>query len=434
MHSALSRSIRPAIAALVVVAIAASTFLLTSALRTQHETGVEIRQRFENVLALRRTQALLVYAETAQRGYLLTSQPSFLEPYDVARAELPGEFRKLATDIPVPTAELQRLTRAKMNEMALTLDLARSGRRDEAQDAVASGRGKDYMDAIRAEVSRRIAEQQKLLNASIDRSEHFTNRTYWALAALVLSAVALLCAGLVMAFRTQHLEAEAMRLRDVEQAQRRTALIARELNHRVKNLFSIVLAIVHLASRGSTTPKEAVDRVRERVQALARAHEISLGSDPMEGFDLETMLRTLLAPYASGPGDLELSGPEIRLPAMRVTPIGLIVHELATNAMKYGAWSSDGGKIAVRWEVGDPPAHNGASVASQLLRLRWDERRSEPLDGADGPSGFGSKLINAAVAQLDGTIDRERKDHGLSIVIDAPIIPSDFRESPADGH
>jgi two-component sensor histidine kinase len=144
----------------------------------------------------------------------------------------------------------------------------------------------------------------------------------------------------------------------------------------------------------------------------------------MDGFDLETMLRTLLAPYSDDPSDLDLSGPEIRLPAMRVTPIGLIIHELATNAIKYGAWSADGGKIAVRWEVDDRREHNGTSVGP-LLRLHWDERRIERLDGADGPAGFGSKLINAAVAQLDGTINRERKDHGISIVIDAPIIPDE---------
>lgn len=424
MHSALSKSIRPAIAVIVVAAIVASTLLLTSALRTQHRTGEEIRQRFENVLALRRTQALLVDAETGQRGYLLTSQPSFLAPYETARDLLPGEFRKLEAGTPVPNKKLEELSAAKMNELARTLDLARSGHRDEAQAAVAGGRGKQYMDLIRVEVARRIVEQQAQLNDSIDRSEQFTNRTYWALAALVMSAVALLCAGLIMALRTQKLEAEAMRLRDVEQAQRQTALVARELNHRVKNLFSIVLAIVQLAGRGTTSPKEAIDRVRERVQALARAHEISLGANPMDGFDLETMLRTLLAPYSDDPSDLDLSGPEIRLPAMRVTPIGLIIHELATNAIKYGAWSADGGKIAVRWEVDDRREHNGTPVGP-LLRLHWDERRIERLDGADGPAGFGSKLINAAVAQLDGTINRERKDHGISIVIDAPIIPDE---------
>lgn len=416
-----------AIGAVLVATTAGSILLMAGALRIQRETDTEVRQHFENVLTLRRTQALLVDAETGQRGYLLTSNRSFLDPYLRASGEVPDKLRELVRTNVVPAGNpLERSSVAKLRELALTLRLADEGHKDTALALVAAGTGKGYMDAIRAETTKLVDIQQQELNSAIGRSERTARDTYAALAMLVFCAVVLLGLGLLTTLRMQRAEAESIRLREVEQAELRTRLIARELNHRVKNLFSIVLAIVQLAGRGSTTPKEAISRIRERVQALARAHEVSLGANPMTGFDLEAMLRTLLAPYSSPAAELELSGPPIQLPPMRVTPIGLIIHELATNAVKYGAWSADGGTVAVHWSVLAGRPHNG-TPAADILRICWGEKgRQRPH--VDGGIGFGSRLINAAVAQLDGSVSRERGDHGLSIIIDAPIISSELGE------
>jgi two-component sensor histidine kinase len=427
----LRKSLPWIVAALVVLAIGISFVLLSSALRMQRQTSDEIHRHFENVLALRHAQALLVDAETGQRGFLLTGEASFLDPYSRARAQLPSELRGLGNiGIDGPGARLQQIASAKLDELDLTLRLARSGQKPAALARVAEGTGKRLMDSYRRETERLVDAQQAQLDDALRRSEAYTVRTYVALGLLMLSAGAVLLLGGALVLRTRRLEAEAVRLREVEQAERQTALIARELNHRVKNLFSVVIAIVQLASRGSTSPKEAVSRIRERVEALARAHEVSLGADPMSGFDLEGLLRTILAPYASNSAELELSGPAIQLPAMRVTPIGLIVHELATNAMKYGAWSMDGGKVSLRWSVGDATRVNDSPTA-HILRLQWDETRSHPLE-AEGASGFGSRMIGAAVAQLDGSFSKERGDHGLSIVIDAPIIPAQLGKGESD--
>jgi two-component sensor histidine kinase len=409
------------IGALIAIAIAIAAVLLVNSLRKQRETNDEFRRDFQIVLELRRTESLLTDAETGQRGFLLTSNPAFLAPYARAKSLLPGAFRQLdSVGLSRPGGKLESLGNAKLQELETTLALAQSGRRDTALALVSSGRGKLYMDGIRAEVAQLLARQEAQIATAIEQSEKYASRTFWALALLIASTLALVWLGFSMIIRTQRLEAEAVRLREVEEAERRTALIARELNHRVKNLFSVILAIVQLASRGAATPKEAVGRVRERVQALARAHEISLGSDPMSGFDLEALLKVTLAPYASRSAELDLKGPAVHLPAMRATPLGLIVHELATNAVKYGAWSGEGGKVTVRWSVEGTPQLNG-SPAAHLLRLHWNEERHQPIE-ADGSSGFGSQLINAAVAQLDGTLARERGNNGISIVIDAPII------------
>jgi two-component sensor histidine kinase len=422
----LRKSLPWIVAALVAVAIGASFALLASALRMQRQTSSEIRRHFENVVTLRHAQSLLVDAETGQRGFLLTSNASFLDPYNRAQAQLPSELHHLGNiGIDGPGARLQQIANAKLEELDLTVRLARNGQKPVALARVAEGTGRRLMDAYREETRRLVGEQQRQLDAALQRSEAYTVRTYLALALLLLSAGIVLLLGGTLLLRMRRLEAEGIRLREVEQAERRTALIARELNHRVKNLFSVVLAIVQLASRGSATPKEAVTRIRERIEALARAHEISLGANPMEGFDLQAMLRTILAPYVSSTAELEMSGPALCLPIMRLTPLGLIVHELATNAMKYGAWSKDGGKIALRWSIADEPSTGGQSAVKRL-HLQWDEVGTEALL-ADGAPGFGSRLINAAVAQLDGSVTRERRDHGLSIVIDAPIIPEEIR-------
>jgi two-component sensor histidine kinase len=408
------------IGAIVVVTTIGSFLLLASAFNKQSQTDLFIRQHFGNVLVLRQAEALMVDAETGQRGFLLTSQPSFLDPYNRARSQLPSKLNELVNaGVDARGDALENLRAAKLGELALTLQLAQHGRKDAAVALVAAGKGKRLMDALRVETARRERHQQALIDGAIVRSERYAKASYGALAVLIVSGIALLWLGLSMAARAQTLEAETVRLREVEQAQRQTALVARELNHRVKNLFSIVLAIVQLASRGSSSPKEVVSRVRERIQALARAHEVSLGHNPMSDFDLETMLRTLLAPYSS-PARLELGGPPIHLPVMRVTPIGLLIHELATNAVKYGAWSGGDGKVTVDWSIVEADQYNG-TPASPLLRLRWDETRADPLQ-TEGEMGFGSKLINSAVAQLDGSIVKERSDNGVSIVIDAPIV------------
>ena len=407
------------IGTVVLFATVTAVLLLTFAVQRQHQADGDIRQKLESVLTLRRTQALIVDAETGQRGFLLTSDPSFLEPYEQAQRALPGELRQLAaSDIGQQSIPLQTLIKYKMRELDATLAMIRAGRREAALSLVEAGTGRKYMDAIRADCSQRIREERARIVASIERSEQFTSRIYAALSLLIFCAAVLLWLVTSMFLQTRQLEVETVRLREVAAAERRTALIARELNHRVKNLFSIVLAIIQLASRGTSTPKEAVGRIRERIQALARAHEVSLGSDPMGRFDLETLLRTILAPYASGNSTIEIGGPQVLLPVMRVTPIGLIVHELATNALKYGAWSVDGGRLSISWLVRDD--EEGADV--HVLQLDWNEYCREPV-GPDGTKGFGSRLIDAAIAQLDGRIVRERGEHGLNITIEAPIVP-----------
>lgn len=419
----------------IALVLAAGAAALIAALNAQRRSGEEITTRFENVLVLRRVLRLAVDAETGQRGYLLTGDRTFLAPYEGASRELPQVLSRLDTaGYGTTSGELRGLIAAKMDEMALTLRLADSGRRDEALRVVREGRGKRYLDGIRARLEALTAREQGLIATAIATSERDSIRTYILLAILAAFVVALGAFGASLLLRTQRLEVEADRLRAVEAAEQETRLIARELNHRVKNLFAVVLAIVQLAGRGATGASDAITRIRERVQALANAHEVSLGRGVEQRFELEALIRATLAPYARGASDLVIDGPPLELPVMRVTPLGMIIHELATNAVKHGAWACAGGTVRVSWSVADDPGGNDASL--KLLRLCWEETCPSSL-AVENRSGFGSRLIAAAVSQLGGRLDRERRDHGLLCTLDAPIVdaqaePSGFeRAQPA---
>jgi two-component sensor histidine kinase/CHASE3 domain sensor protein len=406
------------ILAVVLVAIVAASLLLGSSLRSQRATAADITRSFEDTLTLRRTLRLLVDAETGQRGFLLTGKPGFLEPYERARRLIPSQLDRLVERrLVAADGPLMSRSERKLAELSRTVALAQSGRRSQALAIVASEDGKHDMDAIRTEVSTLTRLEQAHIERALQQSEDVTRQTYVGLAVLAAAGVAILWLGVAMLLRAGRLESETARLHEVEQAERRSSLIAKELNHRVKNLFAVILALVQLASRGATTPKEAVHRISERLQALARAHEIALGTNPMDWFDLEALLAAILAPYASGGGELEMSGPAVEIAPSQITPISLIVHELATNALKYGAWSDAGGAVLLTWSRLAPDTDS----EQPLLRLAWEERADSPVS-KDGAAGFGSRMIKASVAQLDGRFARKRTGRGLSFTIDVPVI------------
>ena len=108
-----------------------------------------------------------------------------------------------------------------------------------------------------------------------------------------------------------------------------------------------------------------------------------------------------------------LDGPGIELPERAVVPLGLVLHELTTNAVKYGAWSKPGGMLTVRWRCPDG-----------RLVLDWEEQGGEPPSAGSGEPahrGFGSALIDGSARQLGGTIERRFKPEGVKVRIDLPL-------------
>jgi PAS domain S-box-containing protein len=193
-----------------------------------------------------------------------------------------------------------------------------------------------------------------------------------------------------------------------KKAEEHLQLLVGELNHRVKNMLAIVQAIVVPALRGHA-PKGAVNAVEGRLQALARAHDI-LTSAAWEGADLRSVILESVTPHiGSNEARLRLSGPAVSLPARLAVPISMVLHELATNALKYGSLSRDGGTVEISWNL-DPDAEGNRLV------VRWRERGG-PAVGTPATTGFGMRMVERSIAsERGGDLRMEFEAAGLTCV------------------
>jgi two-component sensor histidine kinase len=193
----------------------------------------------------------------------------------------------------------------------------------------------------------------------------------------------------------RHKEAELQRaLKECQYGAERQRFLSREVDHRAKNMLAVLQAALRL-TKAENVPS-FVQAIEGRVAALARAQNL-LASDRWHGADLYIMLRDELASYLdgiSGP-QVELDGPTLALPAAAVQPLSMALHEMGTNATKYGALSSPTGRLRISWHV------DGGNV----LRLRWAESGGPPVKGPPDKRGFGSRVLtNTLRTQLGGTI------------------------------
>ena len=190
----------------------------------------------------------------------------------------------------------------------------------------------------------------------------------------------------------------------------RQMLLAREVDHRARNVLAVVQSVVRLTR--SEDPKDFAAAVEGRVAALARAHSL-LSRDRWTGAELAEVVREEFAAYRDTEAP-ELSGPALRLDAAAVQPLSMVVHELVTNAAKYGALSRAGGRVRMGWRL--VPGEEG-----ERLLIEWEERGGPPVAGAPARRGFGSALIGATVrSQLGGRIEMDWAADGLRCTIDLP--------------
>jgi PAS domain S-box-containing protein len=187
----------------------------------------------------------------------------------------------------------------------------------------------------------------------------------------------------------------------------RQMLLAREVDHRARNVLAVVQSVVRLTR--SENPEDFAEAVEGRVAALARAHSL-LSRDRWTGAGLEELVRDAFAAYRDAAAAAELSGPAVRLEAAAVQPVSMVVHELVTNAAKYGALSRPGGRVRMGWRL-----------EGTRLVIDWEECGGPAVPGPPVRRGFGSALIAATVkSQLGGTIDYAWAPEGLRCTIDLP--------------
>lgn len=206
-----------------------------------------------------------------------------------------------------------------------------------------------------------------------------------------------------------------------QRAREQQTLLLRELNHRVKNLFAVMGGMLTLSARYSDTPQEMAKTLRGRLDALSRAHALIrpglTGEVDREGqrTTLEALIREVLSPYVEEPDGSErerlvASGPSVAVGGNAATSLALVLHELTTNAAKYGALSVPDGIVSIEWEDQE-----------SRLALTWRERGGPAVNGAPERKGFGHLLAERSISgQLDGQISYDWRPEGLAVLISIP--------------
>jgi PAS domain S-box-containing protein len=198
-----------------------------------------------------------------------------------------------------------------------------------------------------------------------------------------------------------------------EQAQ--STMMINELNHRVKNTLATVQSIVWQALRRDSDPKTIRDAIESRLFALSRSHDL-LTREHWESARLLDLVKAAMEPFgvANGaPERLVITGKNIRLSPNVALALGIAFHELATNAVKYGALSNEAGSVLLTWTVEPVPE-------GDRLILRWQERGGPPVTPPTR-KGFGSRVIERGLPhELQGTANLDYRVDGVVCTINIP--------------
>ncbi|ABC64136.1 CHASE domain-containing protein [Erythrobacter litoralis] len=230
---------------------------------------------------------------------------------------------------------------------------------------------------------------------------------------LAVASLSMLIARLLT---QQALEDQAALVYFAEQNAIRTSL-TRELNHRVKNTLANVLSIIALTRRRTDNLQDFADSLDGRIRALSATHDLLTQSE-WGTTPLRQVIEAELAPYASAKEDmLHLEGPDIELAPNDALSFGLAIHELATNASKYGALSREGARVSIEW----------AKKGENLVEVRWVEKGG-PSVSQDRKRGFGMDLIEKIVAhELRHPVDLQFDPEGVRCTLLVPVRqPSEF--------
>ncbi len=202
-------------------------------------------------------------------------------------------------------------------------------------------------------------------------------------------------------------------------AEEQQRLLLREMNHRIKNLFTLAGSIVTLSARSAATPSQLASAVTDRLRALARAQDLTIppmldtGEPSEQRATLEALIETIVAPYqgdSDKPRRIEVHCCDFAIRSDAITGFALLINEFSTNAAKYGALSIAGGRVEIHCTE-----HDG------WFFVEWREFGGPQLNLPMGADGFGSRLVKVTVeGQLCGKIHREWRPDGLTIHLEIP--------------
>jgi PAS domain S-box-containing protein len=215
-------------------------------------------------------------------------------------------------------------------------------------------------------------------------------------------------------------------LRDVterKRVERHLRVVMRELSHRTKNLLAVIIAMVRQTARSSDDVAVLQSELIQRLQSLSASHDLLVAED-WAGASLEELIRAVLQPFVGTSDALVCEGPKVVVNATAAQNLGLALHELATNAAKYGALSTSAGQVRISWEIEPGDAQSGTEPNggdTSRLRLTWAERGGPPVT-PPRIKGFGRVVIERVAAQaLSATVDYEFPPEGVRWSIAMPM-------------
>jgi two-component sensor histidine kinase/CHASE3 domain sensor protein len=366
--------------------------------------SIDIRERSERFLGN------LLDAETGQRGFLLTGDEAYLEPYNDKRAELLPSLDQIEQLAAYSPTQLERLrsaraiTTRKLGEMAETIALMRRGQRSEAVALVTQGTGNRLTQGLREVISAIQLEENLRLTASTRREA----RRRVLASAGILIALAGLCLAAWLQLRGRHRRTVSLtssnaelerkvteRTLQLENERLRIEALLRDVNHRVGNNLAMVSALLNVQSRQTREPavKQALAQAQSRIQAIAagqRRLRLDIEADEIEARPyLEDLLAEIGKAAEGRPIEIALAMDAIRLPGRDAVSFVVVINELVTNAIKHAFPDGAAGRITIR--LGRTPEGN-------LVLSVEDDGVGMPED--QQTAGLGKSVINALLRSM----------------------------------
>lgn len=194
-------------------------------------------------------------------------------------------------------------------------------------------------------------------------------------------------------------------------------LVSDEVDHRLKNLLATTSGLVALSQRHATTPQQLGTQLRQRIQAMGHSISLLRGSPHGGSADIREVMLAATEPLGVTEGErLAVEGPKLDLNGTTIVPLSLIMHELVTNALKYGALSADGGRIRVTWRHVEPDAAAAGETGARMIELVWREQGGPPV-AIPSTQGFGTDLIQRMAGSFGGESSLVYAPDGLVVRI-----------------
>ena len=202
---------------------------------------------------------------------------------------------------------------------------------------------------------------------------------------------------------------------DHVRAERSQALLVRELHHRVRNTLATVQGVMNSTARTAETIEDYQWAFSGRISSLARTHSL-LTEEIQQFVSFPNLLRQEIGAYAEGSADrVVLDGPDVELPSQLAVPLGMTIHELATNAFRHGALSAPDGRVTVAWTI-------VAAKDKRILTCRWTETGGPPVS-PPARKGFGSMILTRVLSQQIGAkVDASYSPAGFELRADIPLV------------